>query len=99
MIIKESTWLGCIIGIVAPLVGLLLLKFYKYGMLNFKEVLQMIYYQPGHAIMTAGLSVSLMMNAILFTFFINSRKDLLAKGIFITTVIYGVVILCIKYLS
>lgn len=99
MIKKESTWLGCIIGIVAPLVGLLLLKFYKYGMLNFKEVLQMIYYQPGHAIMTAGLSVSLMMNAILFTIFINSRKDLLAKGIFITTVIYGVVILCIKYLS
>ena len=91
--------MGCVIGIIAPLLGLLLLKYYKFGMLNFKEVIQVVYHQPSHAIMTAGLSVSLMMNAILFTLFVNNRKDLLAKGIFITTVLYGVVILLIKYVS
>ncbi len=95
---KDNTIYGCILGIIAPVGGLLILKFYKYGMLNFKEVLQMIYYQPSHALMTAGLSVSLMMNAILFTIYVNKHRDLTAKGIFITTVVYGVFILMIKYL-
>ncbi|MEO7045809.1 MAG: hypothetical protein ABI091_10925 [Ferruginibacter sp.] len=100
MIFKKDNFVfGCILGFVAPIVGLLLLKYYKFGMLSFKEVLQFIYYQPGHGIMTAGLSVSLLMNAILFTFYINSRRDKTAKGIFITSVFYGVIILLIKYLS
>lgn len=96
---KNNFIFGCILGIVAPIVGLLLLKFYKFGMLSFKEVLQFIYTQPGHGIMTAGLSVSLMMNAFFFTMYVNNRKDETGKGLFVTTVIYGVVILLIKYLS
>ncbi|MFN0082146.1 MAG: hypothetical protein ACKVOM_06470 [Ferruginibacter sp.] len=96
---KDNFIFGCILGIVAPLVGLLLLKFYKFGMLSFKEVLQFIYTQPGHGIMTAGLSVSLMMNAFFFTMYVNNRKDETGKGLFLTTVIYGIVILLIKYLS
>lgn len=96
---KDNFIFGCILGIVAPLVGLLLLKFYKFGMLSFNEVLQFIYTQPGHGIMTAGLSVSLMMNAFFFTMYVNNRKDETGKGLFLTTVIYGVVILLIKYLS
>jgi hypothetical protein len=96
---KDNFIFGCILGIVAPIVGLLLLKFYKFGMLSFKEVLQFIYTQPGHGIMTAGLSVSLMMNAFFFTMYVNNRKDETGKGLFVTTVVYGVVILLIKYLS
>jgi hypothetical protein len=96
---KDNFIFGCILGIVAPIVGLLLLKFYKFGMLSFKEVLQFIYTQPGHGIMTAGLSVSLMMNAFFFTMYVNNRKDETGKGLFVTTVVYGVVILIIKYLS
>ncbi len=96
---KDNFIFGCILGIVAPILGLLLLKFYKFGMLSFKEVLQFIYTQPGHGIMTAGLSLSLMMNAFFFTMYVNNRKDDTGKGLFLTTVIYGVVILLIKYLS
>jgi hypothetical protein len=36
---------------------------------------------------------------LLFTLYINNRRDQTGKGLFITTVIYGVVILLIKYLS
>lgn len=100
MIFKKDNFLfGIILGFVAPLVGLLLLKYYKFGALSFKEVLQFIYYQPGHALMTAALSVSLLMNALFFTIYVNGRRDKTGKGIFITTVFYGVVILMIKYLS
>jgi hypothetical protein len=99
MLKKDNFIYGCILGILAPIAGLFILKFYKFGMLSFKEVLQFIYYQPGHGLMSAGLSVSLMMNALFFTLYINARKDQTGKGLFVTTVIYGVVILLIKYLS
>jgi hypothetical protein len=99
MLKKDNFIYGCILGILAPLAGLLMLKFYKFGMLSFKEVLQFIYHQPGHGLLSAGLSVSLMMNALFFTLYINARKDQTGKGLFVTTVIYGVVILLIKYLS
>ncbi len=96
---KDNFIYGCVLGVLAPIAGLLMLKFRKFGMLSFKEVFQFMYYQPGHGLITAGLTISLMMNAILFTLYINKRKDQTGKGLFITTVIYGVVILLIKYLS
>ncbi|MEQ1553744.1 MAG: hypothetical protein ABL929_06180 [Ferruginibacter sp.] len=95
---KDNFIYGCVLGILAPLVGLLILKYRKFGMLSYKEVFQFLYLQPGHGLITAGLTVSLMMNAILFTFYINNKKDQTGKGLFVTTVIYGVVILSIKYL-
>ena len=96
---KDNFVFGCILGILAPVVGLLLLKYYKFGMLSFKEVFQFMYYQPGHGLITAGLTVSLMMNAFFFTMYINARRDNTAKGIFITTLIYAIIILLVKYLS
>ena len=96
---KDNLIFGCILGILAPLAGLLFLKFYKFGMLSFREVLQFMYYQPGHGLITAGLTVSLMMNAFFFTMYVNARRDKTAKGIFIVTVLYGVIILMVKYLS
>ncbi len=99
MIKKDNFIYGCVLGILAPLVGLLLLKYRRFGNLNFKEVFQFLYLQPGHGLITAGLTISLMMNAVLFTLYINNRRDQTGKGLFITTVIYGVVILLIKYLS
>jgi len=96
---KDNFIFGCLLGLLAPIAGLILLKYYKFGMLSYKEVLQFIYTQPGHGIMTAGLSVSLMMNALFFTIYVNGRKDQTGKGLFVTTVLYGVVILLIKYLS
>ena len=96
---KDNLIYGLILGFLAPVAGLLMLKYYKFGMLSFKEVLQFMYYQPGHGLITAGLTVSLMMNAFFFTMYVNARRDKTAKGIFITTVIYGVVILLVKYLS
>jgi hypothetical protein len=96
---KDNFIYGCILGALGPILGLLLLKYYKFGTLSFKEVFQYIYVQPGHGILTAGLSVALMVNAFLFTMYINARRDNTGKGLFLTTVIYGIIILGIKYLS
>ena len=96
---KDNLVFGLILGIVGPLVGLVLLKFYNFKILTFKEVFQIIYYQPGHSLLSAGLTISLMMNAFFFTMYINARRDNTAKGIFFTTLFYGVIILCIKFFT
>ena len=96
---KDNFIYGLVLGFAAPILGLVLLKYKRYGMLSFKEVLQYIYLQPNQSIITAGLSVSLMANALLFTIYINRNKDLTSKGIFVSTLVYGVIILGIKFLG
>jgi hypothetical protein len=49
-------------------------------------------------LITVYISVSLMANAILFTIFINGRRDKTAKGIFVLTLIYAAVALTFKFL-
>jgi hypothetical protein len=90
---------GIVLGLLCPLIGLIALKYKKFGMLTFKEVFQFVYVQPGHQILTAGLTVSLLINAALLTFYANNKKDETVKGLFISSLIYGVVILGIKFLA
>ncbi len=97
MLKKDSIVLGIVLGILGPLIGLLILKYKRFGMLSFKEVFQYMSLQPGHGMLTAGLTVSLMMNALLFTIFINSRIDKTAIGIFASTLLYGIIVLLMKF--
>lgn len=93
---KDNFILGLILGLIAPLLGFLLFKFYKFEIFSFSEFFEFILNEPGFRTLSAGLSVSLLLNAALFTIYINKRLDKTAKGIFITTLVYGVIILLIK---
>ena len=50
------------------------------------------------SLLTAAISFSLLINAIAFTWAVNTRKDKTAKGIFVMTIIYAVVAMLFKYL-
>lgn len=93
---KDNFKLGLILGLIAPLLGFLLFKFYKFEIFSFSEFFDFILNEPGFRTLSAGLSVSLLLNAALFTIYINKRLDKTAKGIFITTLVYGIIILLIK---
>lgn len=93
---KDNLTLGLILGIFAPIGGLAIFKWYKFGIFTSKEFFQFIYLEPGFRTLSAGLSLSLLANAVIFTFYINAHKDNTAKGIFITTALYGLIILLIK---
>ena len=96
MLKKDSISLGLILGLMAPLLGLVFFKMYKFQMFTFKETFQFMLYEPGFKTLSVALSVSLLLNALLFTIYINNNKDYTAKGIFITTLIYGLIVLSIK---
>ncbi len=93
---KDSLVFGIVLGMIAPIVGLLLFKIYKFGIFTYKETFQFMYYEPGHKTLSVGMTLSLLLNAFLFTMYINAMKDKTAKGIFISTVLYGMAILLIK---
>jgi membrane-bound metal-dependent hydrolase YbcI (DUF457 family) len=96
---KDSFLLGTILGFIGPLVGIMIFKFMKFQIFSFKETFQFMYYEPGHRTFTVALSLALLVNAVLFTIYINTRKDKTAKGIFALTCVYGLLVLCIKTFS
>ena len=93
---RDDIKLGVILGFIAPLIGILLFKLYKFSVFSFKEVFQFMMVEPGHKTLSVALSLSLLLNALLFTLYVNSGRDKTAKGIFITTLVYGVSVLLLK---
>ena len=96
---KDNFLLGILLGFIGPLIGLFIFKMTKFAEISLADTLRYMYMEIGHRTLTVGLSVSLLINALLFTIYINGRRDKTAKGIFIMTCIYGIGILLIKTLS
>ena len=93
---KDSITLGFILGLITPILGIILFKIYKFGIFTYRETYDFMRLEPGHKTLSVALTLSLLLNALLFTIYINSAKDNTAKGIFISTVLYGMVVLLIK---
>lgn len=92
---NDSLRLGIVLGFLAPVVGLLIYYYVQFGAFTFKEFLHVVFSQ--RSLLTAIISICLVANAIIFTLYINTRKDRTAKGIFIATCIYAVISLLIKF--
>lgn len=97
MLKKDSLKLGILLGALGPIVGMIayyFVAFYtkKVGFLEFIGYLKQ--YQT---LLTGVSSISLVANAVLFTIYVNTRKDKTAKGIFVATLIYGLAVLVIKF--
>jgi NADH:ubiquinone oxidoreductase subunit K len=97
MLRKDSLKLGLLLGFLAPLLGLLAYYFAKFSLFTFKEFVGVVLAQK--TLLTAMVSVSLVLNAAIFTYFINTRKDRTAKGIFIATCTYAIAALLWKFFS
>ena len=92
---KDNFIFGMALGLVAPIIGFMLFKFYKYNGLTLTEMLQWMKFNPN--LISISISVSLMANAVLFTIYINGHRDKTAKGIFILTIIYAIIAMIFKY--
>jgi len=85
---KDNLRLGLIVGIIAPLFGMLIYYFWKFfPTFSIGEFLHVLLQQK--TLITALISFSLFANAVVFTFYVNTRRDRTAKGIFIITCIYA----------
>ena len=85
-----------IIGLIAPLFGVLGYYFWKfYPTFSFAEFFKALQSQPT---LISGLStVALFANVVLLTIYLNTRRDETAKGIFLITCVYVIASLLIKW--
>ena len=91
---KDNLKLGLVLGLVGPVLGLIVVYFLKFSSYNFLEFLD--YFFNTRGLITSVGVLCLLANAVLFTIYINTHRDNTAKGIFVTTLVYGIAILIIK---
>jgi hypothetical protein len=93
---KNDLKFGLLLGFIAPLLSVFGYYFIKfYPTFSFGEFLTAV--RSNKALITAMTIPCLLLNIILFTIYINSRRDLTAKGVFAVTLIYAIISLIIKF--
>ncbi len=96
MIFKKDNFIfGLTLGLIAPVIGFLIYKLIKFQLYSLEEMLSFLKANPN--LITSFISISLLANAVLFTIYVNGRRDKTAKGIFVLTIIYAAIALAFKY--
>ncbi|AYD48701.1 hypothetical protein D6B99_14465 [Arachidicoccus soli] len=96
MIFKKDTLkFGFLLGLLAPFLGVAIYYFVKYfPTFSIAEFLRATF--QNKSLLTAVSSISLMANVVLFTIYINRKKDQTAKGIFLITCLYMLAVIFYK---
>ena len=96
---KDNLKLGLVLGLIGPLLGLVVIYFVRedFRSLTFSEYLEFVFTE--NKLITSIGSLSLLANVVLFTLYVNTRRDKTAKGIFIVTLVYGIGILVLKLIN
>jgi hypothetical protein len=94
---KDNLKFGLVLGLLGPIVGLAIVYLVSYRTFTFGEFFN--FFITDNKRITSIGALSLLANAVLFTLYVNTQRDSTAKGIFLTTVIYGIGILILKILN
>ncbi|HWJ30102.1 MAG TPA: hypothetical protein VNS32_26435 [Flavisolibacter sp.] len=91
---RDNLKLGLLLGLISPLLVLLLIYFMKFSSFTLEEFMNAFFRE--RSLITFFGVWCLVGNIALFTFYINTRRDQTAKGIFAVTLIYGIGVLVLK---
>lgn len=92
---KDKLSFGLLIGFIAPVFGLFAYYFLKFRLFTLQEFFQVLMAQK--SLLTGIVSLSLIINAVVFTIYINQHRDKTARGIFIATCVYALASLGVKW--
>lgn len=95
---KDNLVFGLILGFITPLLSLVIYYFVKfYPVFSMGDMFDAL--KTNKRLVTAISIPCLFLNVILFTIYINSRRDSTAKGIFASTLVYAIASLLFKFLG
>lgn len=94
---RDNLQLGLILGLIGPILGLIVIYFFKFSSVTFSDFLDEFF--NNNKLITSIGSLSLLANVILFTIFVNTHRDKTARGIFLVTLVFGIAILILKILN
>ena len=90
---------GVAMGARAPILGIVLYYYIKVDPSVYSLNEFIVFFFENSAMLTAVGSLSLIVNIIIFTLYINNRKDKTAIGVFAMTVMYGLIIIYAKFMN
>jgi hypothetical protein len=93
--LKDNTKFGILLGIIGPLLAMLIFYVWKFNVLTLSDFISFMLKE--RKLLVSCITFSLLANALSFTIFINSRKDYTAKGIFIITMVWAILIIALKF--
>ena len=97
MLKKDNLRFGLLLGFIAPLISLVVYYFVKfYPLFSVKDFLGFVGNNKNQ--ITAISVPCLVLNIALFTYYINSRLDKTAKGIFAITLLFSIAALVLKFI-
>ncbi|HRP34077.1 MAG TPA: hypothetical protein PKV73_19405 [Agriterribacter sp.] len=95
---KDALGFGLILGFLAPVLSLIIYYFVKfYPLFSIGEMFDA--FHQNKRLITAISIPCLFLNILIFTYYINIRKDRTAKGIFAMTLLYAIVALLFKFVG
>jgi hypothetical protein len=96
---KDHLKTGLILGFLAPVLGMLGYYFFKFypNNVSLKEFWDLL--MQNRSFFTGLTSIALVANAVLFTIFLNTRRDQAAKGVFVITLVFGIAVLVLKLIK
>jgi hypothetical protein len=93
---KDNLRFGILLGFLAPIISLVIYYFYRFSLYSVKDFFLFIAHNKNQ--ITAISVPCLLLNIGLFTYYINTRRDKTAKGIFAISLIYAIGALLLKFL-
>lgn len=96
---KDKLLLGMVLGLVAPLLFFIGYYFIVLSPKNVTPGEFWTYLMTQKRFFTGVTTYSLVVNVLLFTIYINTGRYQTSKGIFLVTVLYGIMVLLVKVIQ
>jgi hypothetical protein len=95
MIRRDNYILGVLMGLLLPFLGFFGFYEYRFSLFSFQEFLALLNQQK--SLLSAMISISLLINGAVLTYFFQKQQDKTAKGIFFSTCIYAIIAIACKW--
>ena len=95
MIRRDNYILGVLMGLLLPFLGFFGFYEYRFSLFTVQEFLELLNQQK--SLLSAMISITLIINGAVLTYFFQKQQDKTAKGIFFSTCIYAIIAIACKW--
>jgi len=92
---RDNYILGVLMGLLMPFLGFFGFYEYRFSLFSIQEFLELLNQQK--SLLSAMISISLLINGAVLTYFFQKQQDKTAKGIFFSTCIYAIIAIACKW--
>lgn len=94
---RDDLKLGLVLGLLMPIIGIFIFYYWRFSSASFVEFWNYLTSQSNKNLITSLSVICMFLNVVLFTIYINTKRDQTAKGIFAVTVVFGIAALVFKF--